>query len=60
MGKAIVIPGLVVNNPLVTVTFEGVESVLAKYYAANSTINATEKAIYLAELFSPFEYSFKS
>lgn len=44
MGKAIVINDLVVSNPLTTVTFLSTESILSKYYTANSTINADEKA----------------
>ena len=43
MGKAIVIPGLVVTNPVAVVTFEGVEGILAAYYQSNVSISASEK-----------------
>lgn len=43
MGKAIVIQGLVVTNPVAIVTFESVDNILAAYYQANSTISASEK-----------------
>ena len=45
MGKAIVIDGLQVTNPLCTVTFSGtpVENALRAYLAANTSINATEE-----------------
>lgn len=45
MGKALVINGLVVNNPLCVVSIETspLEIALKKYYAANNTINSEEK-----------------
>ena len=45
MGKAIVIDGLQVTNPLCTITFSGTpaENALRKYLAANASINTTEK-----------------
>lgn len=45
MGKAIVIDGLKVTNPLCTVTFSGTpaENALRAYLAANTSINATEQ-----------------
>ena len=45
MGKAIVIDGLQVTNPLCIVTFSGtpVENALRAYLAANTSINATEE-----------------
>lgn len=45
MGKAIVIDGLKVTNPLCTVTFSGtpVENALRAYLAANTSINSEEK-----------------
>lgn len=46
MGKAIVIDGLKVTNPLCTVTFSGtpVENALRAYLAANTSINSEEKS----------------
>ena len=46
MGKAIVIDGLKVTNPLCTVTFSGtpVENALRAYLAANTSINSDEKS----------------
>ena len=46
MGKAIVIDGLKVTNPLCTVTFSGtpVENALRAYLAANTSINSKEKS----------------
>ena len=45
MGKAIVIDGLQVTNPLCTVTFSGTpaENAIREYLAANTSINATEE-----------------
>lgn len=45
MGKAIVINGLQVINPLCTVTFSGTpaENALREYLAANTSINETEQ-----------------
>ena len=45
MGKAIVIDGLQVINPLCTVTFSGTpaENALRAYLAANTSINTTEE-----------------
>ena len=43
-GKAIVINGLVVSNPLETVTFKGVDTILASYLSKNATISTDEKA----------------
>ena len=45
MGKAIVIDGLQVTNPLCTVTFSGTpaENAISAYLAANTSINITEK-----------------
>ena len=47
MGKAIVIDGLQVTNPLCIVTFSGtpVENALRAYLAANTSINATEEEV---------------
>ena len=46
MGKAIVIDGLKVTNPLCTVTFSGipVENALRAYLAANTSINSEEES----------------
>ena len=45
MGKAIVIDGLQVTNPLCTVTFSGTpaENAIRAYLAVNTSINTTEK-----------------
>ena len=45
MGKAIVIDGLQVTNPLCTVTFSGTpaENAISAYLAANTSININEK-----------------
>lgn len=43
-GKAIVINGLVVSNPLTTVTFKDVDSILASYTTKNATISNEEKS----------------
>lgn len=50
MGKAIVIDGLQVTNPLCTVTFSGTpaENALAAYLAANTSINTTEEEALMA------------
>lgn len=42
MGKALVIKGLQVNNPIQIVTFKDAKSVLKKYYSLNASISATE------------------
>lgn len=46
MGKALVIKGLVVNNPLCVVSIEQnpIEKALGAYYAANTSINNEEKS----------------
>lgn len=46
MGKALVIKGLVVNNPLcvVSVGQSPIEKALGAYYAANTSINSEEKS----------------
>ena len=46
MGKALVINGLVVNNPLCVVSIgkSPVEKALGAYYAANTSINSEEKS----------------
>ena len=46
MGKALVINGLVVNNPLCVVSIDKspVEKALGAYYAANTSINSEEKS----------------
>lgn len=44
MGKALVINGLEVNNPLTTVTFLDEGSVLDAYLAANTSISAAEES----------------
>ena len=46
MGKALVIKGLVVNNPLCVVSIEQshIEKALGAYYAANTSINSEEKS----------------
>lgn len=46
MGKALVINGLVVNNPLCVVSIERspIEKALGAYYAANTSINSEEKS----------------
>lgn len=46
MGKALVIKGLVVSNPLCVVSIEQnpVEKALGAYYAANTSINSEEKS----------------
>lgn len=43
MGKAIVIDGLQVTNPLCTVTFADAEGLLLEYLTANASINAAER-----------------
>ena len=43
MGKAIVIKGLQVSNPLAVVTFASADAVLANYLSANATISNEEK-----------------
>ena len=42
MGKALIIKGLQVNNPIQIVTFKDAKSVLKNYYSLNASINATE------------------
>ena len=42
MGKALIIKGLQVNNPIQIVTFKDAKSVLKNYYSLNSSISATE------------------
>ena len=42
MGKALIINGLQVNNPIQIVTFKDAKSVLKNYYSLNSSISATE------------------
>lgn len=42
MGKALVIKGLQVNNPIQIVTFKDAKSVLKNYYSLNASISATE------------------
>lgn len=46
MGKALVINGLVVNNPLCVVSIDKspIEKALGAYYAANTSINSEEKS----------------
>lgn len=46
MGKALVINGLVVSNPLCVVSIEQnpIEKALGAYYAANTSINSEEKS----------------
>lgn len=46
MGKALVIKGLVVNNPLCVVSIDKspIEKALGAYYAANTSINIEEKS----------------
>ena len=46
MGKALVINGLVVNNPLCVVSIEQspIKKALGAYYAANTSINSEEKS----------------
>lgn len=46
MGKALVIKGLVVNNPLCVVSIDKspIEKALGAYYAANTSINSEEKS----------------
>lgn len=66
MGKALVINGLIVTNPLTTVTIADTpaEAVLNKYLSANSTINSTEREALLdfvgdlinANLWEKFSY----
>lgn len=43
MGKALVINGLSVLNPLGKVTFKGVDALLAPYYGLNTSIQNAEK-----------------
>lgn len=43
MGKALVINGLSVLNPLGKVTFKGVDALLAPYYGLNTSIQKAEK-----------------
>ncbi len=43
MGKALVINGLVVPNPLSVITIKSVSSILAEYYTVNTSINQSEK-----------------
>lgn len=42
-GKAIIINGLVVSEPLMTVTFKDADSILSSYLAKNTTISSSEK-----------------
>lgn len=42
MGKALIINGLQVNNPIQIVTFKDAKSVLKNYYSLNSSISSTE------------------
>lgn len=42
MGKALIIKGLQVNNPIQIVTFKDAKSVLKNYYSLNASISATE------------------
>lgn len=43
MGKALVVNGLVVSNPLTVVTLKSVSSILSEYYEVNTSINQNEK-----------------
>lgn len=64
MGKALVINGLSVSDPICEVTFMTADSVLRNYLLANSTINDTEKdalkafvqGLIDADLWSKFKY----
>ena len=43
MGRALVIDGLVVTNPLSTITLKNVNSILKEYYLTNTSVTESEK-----------------